>query len=94
MELKTALLRITEIRQNVQNPYGVCRTCGPGAGVGPAAAGQTPGSPGLDSAVDRNCIQESTGQNLDRACRQDKEQGPLQKPAMDEESETLAILHL
>jgi len=34
------------------------------------------------------------GWNLDQDLRQDNEQGPLQKPAMDEESETLVILQL
>jgi len=32
--------------------------------------------------------------NLDQDCRQDKEQGPLQKVAMDEESKTLMIPQL
>jgi len=33
-------------------------------------------------------------QNLDQGCREDKEQGPLQKSAMEEESETLMIPQL
>ena len=44
-----------------------------------------PGSPRLASAVDGNWTQECTDQHLDQDCRQDKEQGPLQKPTMDEE---------
>jgi len=54
----------------------------------------TPGSPGLDSAVDGNWTQECTDWNLDQDCRQDKEQGLLQKPAMDEERKALMIPRL
>jgi len=50
-----------------------------------------PGSPGLDPAADGNWIQECTDRNLDQDRRQNSEQGPLQKVAMDEESETLMI---
>ena len=41
--------------------------------------------PGLASAADRNWPQEGTDQNLDQDQdrRQDNEQGPLQKLAMD-----------
>jgi len=53
-----------------------------------------PGSPGQASAVDGNWTQECTGRNLDQDRRQDKEQGPLQKAAMGEESETLVIYQL
>ena len=52
------------------------------------------GSPGLASAVDRNWTQECTDQNPDQDHRQDSEQGPLQKAAMDEESETLVVPQL
>jgi len=68
--------------------------CAVGAGVTPAAARQTSGSLGLDSALDGNWIQECTDWNLDQDHRQDKEQGALQKSAMDEESETLMVLCL
>jgi len=53
-----------------------------------------PGSPGVDSAVDRSWTQECTDRNLDQDHRQDKEQVPFQKAAMDEESETLVIPQL
>jgi len=53
-----------------------------------------PGSPGLDSAADGNWAQEYTDWDLDQDRRQKKEQGPLQKQAMDEESETLVIPQL
>ena len=53
-----------------------------------------PGSPKLDSTVGRNWTQECTDQNLDRDRRQDREQGLLQKAAMDEESKTLVIPQL
>jgi len=56
-----------------------------------AAARKTPGSPGLDSSADGNWIQECTDRNMYQDCRQDREQGPLQKPAIDEEGETLMI---
>ena len=53
-----------------------------------------PGSHGLALAVDRNWTQECTDRNLDQDRRQDNEQCPLQKLAMDEESETLVIPRL
>jgi len=53
-----------------------------------------PGSPGLASAADRNWTQERTDRDPDQDCRQDNEQGPLQKVAMDEERETLMIPQL
>jgi len=53
-----------------------------------------PGSPGLDSTVGRNWTQGCMDRNLDQDCRLDKEQGTLQKVAMDEESETLVIPQL
>jgi len=53
-----------------------------------------PGSPGLDSALGGNWTQECTDGNLDQDHRQSNEQGPLQKVAMDEESETLVIPQL
>jgi len=62
----------------------------PGAGVLRAA----PGSPGLDSAADRNWTQECTDLNPDQDHRQESEQGPLQKAAMDKESETVVIPQL
>jgi len=52
------------------------------------------GSPGLDSTADGNWTQECTDHSLDEDRRQDKEQGPLQKLTMDEESETLVIPQL
>jgi len=45
----------------------------------PAAAGQTPENPALDSAVDRNQIQECMVWNLDQDHKKDKDQDPLQK---------------
>jgi len=53
-----------------------------------------PGNPGLASAVDGNWTRQCTGQDLDQDCKQDKEQGPLQKPSMDEKSETFVIPQL
>jgi len=50
-----------------------------------------PGSPRLASAVDKNWIQECMDGNLDQDHRQNNEKGPLHKPAIDEESETLMI---
>jgi len=52
------------------------------------------GSPRLDLTMGRNWTQECTDQNLDRDRRQDREQGLLQKAAMDEESKTLVIPQL
>ena len=53
------------------------------------------GSPGLASASDRNWTQGCMDGNPDQDCRQNNEQGPLQKLAMDEEeSETLVIPQL
>jgi len=54
-------------------------------------AGIRPGSPRLALAVDGNWTQECTDQDLDQDCRQDNEQGPLQKLATDKESKTLVI---
>jgi len=65
-----------------------------GADILPAAAQQTPKSPTLGSAADGNWIQESTDQNPDHDHRQDSEQGPLQKLAMDEERKSLRIPQL
>jgi len=65
-----------------------------GAGVLPAAARQAPGSPGLASAVDRNWTQECMGRDPDQDLRQDNKPSPLQKLAMDKDSETLMILQL
>jgi len=53
-----------------------------------------PDSPKLDLAADRNWTQECTDQNLDEDCRQDNKKGPLQKAAMDEESEILVFPQL
>jgi len=53
-----------------------------------------PGSPRLAFAVDGNWTQECMDRNLDQDGRQDKEQGPLQKAAMDKESEILVIPQL
>jgi len=58
------------------------------------AAGQAPASPGLDSPTDGNWTQECTDRSLDQDHRQDNEQSPLQKAAMDEESKTLVIPQL
>jgi len=53
-----------------------------------------PGSPPLASAADRNWTQECTDWNLDQDRRQNNKYSPLQKPVMDEESETLVIPQL
>jgi len=53
-----------------------------------------PESPGLASAADRNCTLECTGRNLLKDHSDHNEQCPLQKAAMDEESETLVIPQL
>ena len=61
----------------------------------PASSCQAaPGSPGLRSAVGRNWTEGHRDQNLDEDHRQDNEQGPLQKAAMDKESKTLVIPQL
>jgi len=65
--------------------------CAAGTGIPPAASRQAPGSPGLDSAVDGNWTQECADQDLDRDCRQDKKQSPLQKLSVEEDSEILMI---
>jgi len=69
---------------NIELPRVVCS----------AGCRQTLGSLGLDSAADRNRTRECMDGNPDQDCRQDKEQGPLQKPAMDEGSETLMMPQL
>jgi len=53
-----------------------------------------PGGPGLDSAADGNWTQGCTDRHMDQDRRQNNEHGPLQKAAMDEESETLVIPQL
>jgi len=53
-----------------------------------------PGTPRLASATDRNWTQEHMDLNLDQDRRQNNEQGPLHKPVMDKESETLVILQV
>jgi len=65
----------------------------PGAGCRHPASScrAAPGTPGLASAADRDWTQGCTRQDLDQNRRQNNEQGPLQKAAMDEESETLVI---
>jgi len=91
--VKTALLLI--IREIVQNakhttPTRVSRRWAPG----PGSCGKAPGNPGPDTLVGGNGTRERTDRDLDQDRRQDSEQGPLQKPAMDEESETLVIPQL
>jgi len=96
-DIKTALLitliilRIREIRQNIQNLNWVS-----GIWVLQALASHwaAPGSPGLGPVIDGNWTQECTDCNLDQDRRQDKEQGPLRKPALNKESETLMIPQL
>jgi len=75
--------------QIIQNQHGVYGHWRPSSSCQAA-----PGSPGLASAAGRNWTQERTDQDLYQDCRQDNEQGPLQKAAMDEDSETLAIPQL
>jgi len=53
-----------------------------------------PDSPGLALAAGRNWTQEHMDRNLDQDRGQDNKQGPLQKQAMDEESESLVIPQL
>jgi len=53
-----------------------------------------PGSPGMASAADGNWAQGHTDQDLDQDHRQDNEQGPLQKAAIDKVSETLVVPQL
>ena len=48
----------------------------------------------LPGAVDRNGTQECTNRDLNQDFRQDKEQGPLQKPPTDEGSKTLMMPQL
>jgi len=48
----------------------------------------------MHSAADRNWTQECMDRDLVQDRRQDNEQGPLQKPAMDKEGETLVIPQL
>lgn len=78
--------------QNIQNEHGVSQmmmeVCAAGAGVTPVASGQTPGSLGLNSAVDGNWIRECTDWNQD--CREENRQG-LQMSAVNEETKTLVI---
>jgi len=80
--------------QNIENRYLVSQTWVPRSRH-PASSCQAPqGSPGLALAADRNWTQECTDRNLDQDRRQDKEQGPLQKPDMDEDIKTLMIPQL
>lgn len=51
-------------------------------GVGPAAAGQILGSPGLELAADSKWIQECMNWNQDQDRRQDNKQGHFQKAVM------------
>jgi len=44
--------------------------------------------------IDRNWTLECTEQSLNQNGKQDNEQGPLQKPAMNEESEPLMFPQL
>jgi len=53
-----------------------------------------PGSPELPSAAGRNWTQEYMNLSLDQDHRQDNEQGPLQKLAVDKENESLVIPQL
>jgi len=93
LNIKTTLLIILiilrEIKQNIQNRY--CVSWSWVLGSHQRLPGQ--GSLGLDSAVDGNWSQECMDRNLDQGCKQNGELGPLQKAAMDEESEIVAIPH-
>jgi len=61
----------------------------------PASSCQAaPGSPRLNPAVDETWTQECMDRDLDQDHMQNNEQGPPQKAAMDEESETLVIPQL
>jgi len=66
----------------------------PGSGPRAPASRQAQGNPGLDSPAGGDWTQERTDRNLDQERRQEKGQGPLQKPAMDEESKALVIPQL
>lgn len=59
-----------------------------GAGDVPAAAGQTAGNPGLDSAVDGSWIQECMDSNQSQ---ENNGQGPPRMQTMKEESKSLVI---
>jgi len=82
LEIKTVLLIIGEIIQNLEDGYRVSRSW------------LAPGSHGPDFPADGNWIQQCMDRYLDRDRRQDREQGPLQQPAVDEESKTLVIPQL
>nr|XP_009937401.1 PREDICTED: myogenic factor 5 [Opisthocomus hoazin] len=71
-----------EIIQNLEDGYRVSRSW------------LAPGSHGPDFPADGNWIQQCMDRYLDRDRRQDREQGPLQQPAVDEESKTLVIPQL
>ena len=74
------ILRFLELGAGHWRPTSSCRAA--------------PGRPGQALAAGRNWTQECTDLRLDQNHRQDNEQGPLQKAAMDEESETLMIPQL
>jgi len=85
------LIILIILMQNIQNWYGVSWSWVSGRGRPASSCQAAPGSPGLASGVGRNWTQECTDWNLDQNNRQDKEQGLLQKAAMDEENKTLVI---
>jgi len=73
------------MKRNTQGRNGAPRGWVPRASTSSCRA--APGSPGLAPATDRDWTQGCTDRDRDQDRRQDKEQGPLQKAAMDEDSE-------
>ena len=80
--------------QNTQNRYWVSQSQVPGCWRPASSCQAAPGSPGLASAAGRNWTQECRDHSLDQDSRQNNEQGPLQKSAMDKQSKILMIPQL
>lgn len=83
-------LIIREIIENIQTSYLISR-----AAVVPAAGCSCQAdtrSPRRDSAVDRNWVQGCPDCHLDQDGQQENSWVPLQKPAMEEESETMTCM--
>jgi len=92
LNIKPALLIRREIKHT--KPIMSFPEFGAGCWHPTSSCQAAPGSPRLDSAVNGNWTQECTHRSLNQDRRQDKEQGPLQKAAMEEKSKTLVIPHL
>jgi len=101
IEYKISFINNTNDTNNINNkrnktkctkPILSFRELGAGRWHPASSCWAAPGSPGLAlAAIGRNWTQECTDQNLEQDRRKDNEQGPLQKTAMDKESENLAI---